>query len=364
MRRAWVCIILLAIFGCNRRPTAPPPAKPSPAPGVEVTRVTPLPPDRPTHLAPTGTGQIFWVQETDGARETVFAISEGGVPTATHLSNATILEAMGKPAGRGSIQSLVVGADRNLYFYLAGRNAKDFIAAFGSFAPSTGKLQILQDTAALAQTSRMGASLALARGSIIRSDSLLWLWLRHDQGYALLSMDLTRPGSTLRQTFEAIRKPDGLLALTSPTEDLSSGPGKSLLFLDRQQQQLWKINLLGQAAPIARLADLPANITPSSLDDQGRAILLAPEPPAPSGTDDLERFHPLLNPSTAPAVAYPALVILDGDQRTLLDRNSFTVPLNFSVRAFAPTRLERDRSGWLAYDPRSGELLRLRIIER
>ena len=364
MRRVSVCLILLAFLGCDRRPAAPPPAKPAPAPGVEITRVTPLPPDRPTHLAPTGTGQIFWVQEADGARETVFSISEGGLPTATHLSNAAILEALGKPAGRGSIQSLVVGADGNLYFYFAGRNAKDFIAAFGSFAPSTSKLQILQDTTALAQVSRMGASLALARGSIVRSDSLLWLWLRHDQGYALLSMDLTRPRSTLRQTFEQIRTPEGVLALTSPTEDLSTGSGKSLLFLDRQEQQLWRISVLGEAAPIARLADLPGNITASSFDDQGRPILLAPEPPPPSRNDDLERSNELLNPSTAPAIAYPALVIFDGDQRTLLDRNSFTVPLNFSVRALAPTRLERDRSGWLAYDPRTGELLRLRIIER
>jgi len=335
--------------------------KPAPTPGVEVTRVTPRPPDRPTHVAPTGGGQIFWVQEGDGGRETVFSISEGGLPSATRLSNAAVLEALGKPEGRGSLQSLVVGADGNLYFYFAGRSGKQFVAAFGSFSPATGRLQILRDAAALGQTSRMGASLALARGTVVRADSLLWLWLRHDQGYALLSMDLARPGSGLRQTFDDVRTAGGSLSLTSLTEDLSAGEGKALLFVDRGQKRLWKISLLGEAAPVAQLADLAENVTASSVDEQGRLILFAPEPPAKP--DDLES-SPLLHPSTQPAVAYPALVILDGDRRTILDRNTFSFPANFNVRALAPTRLERDRSGWLAYDPPTGELLRLRIVER
>jgi hypothetical protein len=361
MPRVTTYFLVLVLFGCERRPTAPPPPTPAPSPGVEVTRVTPLPADRPTHLAPTGNGQIFWVQEGDGARETVFSISEGGLPSATRLSNAAVLEALDKPDGRGSLQSLVSGADGNLYFYFAGRSGKQFVAAFGSFSPGTGRVRILQDTAALGQTSRMGPALALARGSIVRADSLLWLWLRHDQGYALLSMDLARPGATLRQTFEQVRTPTGPLSLTSLTEDLSAGQGKSLLFVDRAQKRLWRISPLGDAAPIAQLADLSVNITAPSLDGQGRPILLAPEPP--SKADDFDS-NPLLNPSTAPAIAYPALVILDGDQRTLLDRNTFSFPTHFNIRALAPTRLARDRAGWLAYDPQTGELLRLRIIER
>ena len=362
MRRASVCLILLALIGCERRPAAPPPApKAAPSPGVEVTRVTPLPPDRPTHVAPTGSGQIFWVQEGDGGRETVFSISEGGLPSATRLSNAAVLEALGKPEGRGSLQSLVVGADGNLYFYFAGRSGKQFVAAFGSFSPGTGKLQVLQDAGALGQSSRMGASLALARGSIVRVDSLLWLWLRHDQGYALLSMDLARPGTTLRQTFDDVRTADGPLALTSHTEDLSAGEGRSLLFVDRGQRRLWRISLLGEATPVAQLVDLPENVTAPSLDEQGRVVLLAPEPPAK--TDDFES-NPLLNLTTKPAVAYPALVILDGEGRTILDRNTFSSPTNFNVRTLAPTRLTRDRSGWLAYDLPTGELLRLRVVER
>jgi hypothetical protein len=361
MSRATVYFILVALLGCERRTAAPPPPRPAPAPGVEVTRVTPLPPDHLTHVAPTGGGQIFWVQEADGARETVFSIGEGGVPSATRLSNAAILEALGKPEGRGSIQSLVVGGDGNLYFYFAGRSGKQFLAAFGSFSPGTGTIEVLQETGALGLVSRMGTSLALARGSIVRADSLLWLWLRHDQGYALLSMDLERPGSTLRQTFDEVRTADGALSLTSRREDLAAGPAKSLFFLDRGQRRLWKINLLGEATPVAGLGDLSENLTAPTLDDRGRPMLFAAEPP--SRSDDLD-LNPLLNPNTAPAVTYPALVSLEGEGRTILDRNTFTVPTNFNVRTFAPTRLERDRSGWLAYDPPTGELLRLRIIER
>jgi hypothetical protein len=362
MPRAAIYFFLLALIGCERRTAAPPPPpRAAPSPGVEVTRVTPLPADRPTHLAATGSGQIFWVQEGDGARETVFSISEGGLPSATQLSNTAVLEALGKPDGRGSLQSLVSGADGNLYFYFAGRSRKQFLAAFGRFSPGTSKLQILEDGAALGQSSGMGASLALARGSILRADSLLWLWLRHDQGYALLSMDLARPGTTLRQTFEQVRTATGQLSLTTLSEDVAAGPDKSLLFVDRSEKRLWKISVLGEAAPVARLADLSESMTAPSFDGQGRLVLLASEPPA---KPDEDFSSPLLNPSTGPSVAYPALVILEGDGRTILGRNAFIVPTNFNLRAFAPTRLARDRSGWLAYDPPTGELVRLRIIER
>ncbi|MDB5322107.1 MAG: hypothetical protein JWN40_3738, partial [Phycisphaerales bacterium] len=186
MRLAAAGLVLIAILGCDRESPAPAPTpKRTPTLGVEIQRVTPLPPDRRTHIAPSGNGQAFWVQEAESGRETVFAISEGGLPVATKFANSTVLETLGNPEARGSIQSLAVGADGKLYFYFSGGKKRQLIAAFGCYSPETGKTQILADTAALARDSRLGDSLALARGSIVRVGEVLWLWLRHDDAYAL-----------------------------------------------------------------------------------------------------------------------------------------------------------------------------------
>src|SRR3954454_14302856 len=93
-------LILIVLAGCDRDSSAPPPPPKRPTVTVvEVTRVTPLPAQRRTHVAPSGAGQVFWVQEADGGREQVFAIADNGLPGATKFSNAAVLEAAGEPAG-------------------------------------------------------------------------------------------------------------------------------------------------------------------------------------------------------------------------------------------------------------------------
>jgi hypothetical protein len=343
MRTVASCLLFIAITGCRRETPAPIPKRP-PVLGVEITRLTPLPPDRRTHITSTGSGQIFWVQEAEGGqRETVFSLSEGGLPAATRLSNSTVLEAMGKGDARGSIQSLTVGADGKLYFYFTGGTKKQLLAAFGSFSPESGKTQILSDTIALARESRLGDSLALARGSVVRVGDVLWLWLRHDDGYALLSLDVTRVGSALRQTFEQVHMGDEELRLTSPSEDLTRGAGNTLVYLDRRSARLWRIAPLGEASLLQGIADLPRNVT-------APAALFQEQPQFPI--------------ATRPAVEYPALVILDGDQRTILARETFIAPERLNIRNLAPPTLVRDRSTLLAYDAQTGELLRLRVVER
>ncbi|MDB5321440.1 MAG: hypothetical protein JWN40_3071, partial [Phycisphaerales bacterium] len=214
------------------------------------------------------------------------------------------------------------------------------------------------DTAALARDSRLGDSLALARGSIVRVGEILWLWLRHDDAYALLSLDVTRSGSVLRQTFETVRTTGGEeLRLISSTEDLARAPGNSLLYLDRRTARLWKIGPLGEATPLADVGDPPATLSAPSLDDRGRLVMFAPDPPMPAE-------QPLI-PATRPTTDYPALIILDADgQRTLLGRNTFAAPDKINIRTLAPPQLFRDRAGWLAYDPQTGELLRIKLVER
>ena len=354
-------MMLLTILGCDREPPAPAPTvKRAASLGVDIQRVTPLSPDRRTHIAPNGKGQAFWVQEAEGGgRETVFAISEGGLPVATKFANTTAPEAMAKADVRGNIQSLAVGPDGKLYFFFSGGSKRQLVAAFGYFAPETGKVQILADTTALATESRLGDSLALARGSIVRAGDVLWLWLRHDDGYALLSLDISRIGSGLRQTFETVRSNGEELRLTSAGEDLASGPGNSLVFMQRATARLWRINSLGEASLLTELGEVPATMSTPALDERGRLIFFVPE--AAIVTE-----QSLLPAATQPATEYPAMMILEADnpQRTLLGRNAFNVPDKINLRALALPRLFRDRGGWLAYDPPTGELLRLRLVER
>src|SRR5688572_13163045 len=142
MRPAAASVLLCLLLGCDRDATPTPPAAAQKKDRnliVEVRPVTPLLPDRRTHLAPTNTGQYFWLQEAEpGKREFVFAMSEGGLPAATRFSNAAVAEALGQPDITGSIQSLVHGPDKKLYFFFTGGTRRTLAAALGAFSPDTG----------------------------------------------------------------------------------------------------------------------------------------------------------------------------------------------------------------------------------
>ncbi|HEY7115729.1 MAG TPA: hypothetical protein VH475_04030 [Tepidisphaeraceae bacterium] len=366
-----VCIFVLALLaGCDRdsssNSSAPPPqASRQPKWGVEIERVTPLPPDHRTHLAPTGSGQLFWVQESDpGQRETVFSMIEGSLPAATKFSNTSILEAAGHPDAAGSIQSLATGPDAGLYFYLAGGKRRVSLGVFGVFAPTSGQTRILMDTRRLADESRMAEALSLARGTLLRSGNLLWLWLRHDQGFAVLSIDLTQAGASLRWRFDHVRGPDGQdVRLTAPTEDLSVA-GDALIYLDRTSARLWRIDPQGTATPLADVADLPRDLTAPAADPAGRLVLFAPEAATFNEARESANAGGLVLPTTAPAAQWPAWIVFDGQSRTILGRSSLVTSAGLNVRGLSFPRLVRDRAAWLGYDTQTGELLRLRMVER
>jgi hypothetical protein len=214
MRLLAAIIFCWALIGCDR------PAASTAAGGkrpttmaVEITRVTPLPPNHRTHIAPTGNGQIFWVQEAETTgRETVFAISEGGLPSATRFSNASILEALGQGDSAGNIQSMAAGADGKIYFYFLREKKKVLLAALGTFSPDSGKTQVIADSEALQRESQMGNALALARGSVMRVGNVMWLWLRHADAFALLSLE---PGVGLRRRVDRVRVGGAKVTLTS-----------------------------------------------------------------------------------------------------------------------------------------------------
>src|SRR5215213_10129425 len=81
--RWWFFVLVLV--GCDREPAVAPAPTKQPVTVVEVTRLTPLPPDRRTHVTSNQVGQIYWVQEAERGREVVFALRDGGVASATRF---------------------------------------------------------------------------------------------------------------------------------------------------------------------------------------------------------------------------------------------------------------------------------------
>jgi hypothetical protein len=363
MRMVAAFMLCWGVMGCDRPVPSAAAGKRPTTMAVEITRVTPLPPNHRTHVTSTGNGQIFWVQEADSAgRETVFAISEGGLPSATRFSNASILEALGQPDAAGNIQSMVAGADGKLYFYFLREKKKVLLAALGTFSPETGKTQVIADTEALARGSAMGNVLGLARGSVVRVGNVIWLWLRHEikgqDAFALLSLE---PGVGLRRRVDRVRVEGGAVQMTSAREDLAAGLGDWLIYLDRGTGKLWKVTRMGEGSMIVNLSDLPKEITAPSWDERGRMAMFAPE-----GLSFVEGQENALGvvAGASGGPQFPAMILFEGEKRVVLDREKFSAPASLNVRNLAIGELVRDRSSWLGYDAPTGELLRVRIVEK
>src|SRR5437667_4226714 len=74
--------IVLAVGACDRRPVAslPGTAPTQPVLELDLKPLTPLLPNRMTHVTVDPLGNIYWVQETDRADDTLFVIREGDIP--------------------------------------------------------------------------------------------------------------------------------------------------------------------------------------------------------------------------------------------------------------------------------------------
>lgn len=352
-------ILLLIACSCDSAPESPAPEKPQPSPAVIIDSLTPIPPNRPTCLAADPAGTLFWVQESDDQKQIVFSMAPGALPSTTRLSTTTILEALQQPQATGSIQSLIIGADARLYFFFTGGVGRTTLAVVGRYSPANARVEILTDSAVLARVSRFGDSLALARGSLVQTASQTWLWLRHDIDSTLLTIDpAAPPTSRLKRPFEKVLAAGQSLDMRSPLPDLVPGPANSLLYLDRTRHTLWRIDQSGQASSAASLAQLPATVSTPALDEQNRIILFAPDQP-PAGLGDA----PLI-PSTQPTLAFPALVLVQQEQMTFIQRPRFTAPARINLSTLSPPWIVRDRSGFILYNAPTGELLRLRITQQ
>ncbi len=362
--RSFVLAIALCTgIGCDGTP--PPPAKTAakPIPWAQFTSLTPLPVNRRTHIAAIGGGTIYWVQETDAGRDIAFAMNDGALPVATRLTSAAICEKLAEPAGTGNIQSLVGGSDSKLYFFFAGGKGRKSLTVLGSFSPSTSEIKILADAGKLKTDTALGDSLVLARATLVRNADTIWLWLRHDDGFALTSFSTAQPNPQLRRPFESVTDVTQSIELTSPREDLTAGPDNSLVYLDRKHTQIWTIDSRGTASLLQSTKDLPQDLSTPQVDSAGNMLLFAPQIAAATDPDDPASLGGA-TPDKNTVAKFPAVITWFKNQRVIIDRDHMDVPARISVRELKISEFARFRTGWLGYNSQTGDLLRMQLVEK
>jgi hypothetical protein len=370
MRRCVAFILVMAMIGCDRGGTSPAsapatqaqtPAKQVPLGPLqcEITAVAPLLPKRATHLAVDPASNIYYLQETDDGGDTLFIIGPGDVSNALPLSAHAILIAMDEE-GTGNIQSIAAGADRNIYFFFTGGTNHKTVACFGRFETRTGVIRILARERELADKSGMGASLALARGSVVSAGRTLWLWLRHADAWAMFSLrpsEFPAEGEIALPSPMTLRSADGTLNPTRPELQLAPGPGDLTLLLDPWTAAIWEIDLTGGADVLQSLVGLPQHLSTPAANSQGDIMFFA----APS-----DPIQPRVEQRVAPVnveTHYPSLLVLRAGNITPVPRDDFHADSSFPLYSMQIEQLlyESGRDTWIGYDSASGQLVRLRL---
>lgn len=362
MGRFLLLLLCLLPLACKRR-QSPAPVPPPPAvsiPTLDVQSLMPLIPGRPTHLAVASDRQFYWVQESTAGDDVVFGLDSKMIPAATPLTTAKILAESGAAGGTGNFQSLA-WVDDQLYFYFLGGQKSRVIACLGRYSPTTGQIRILANTQWLDRAFGMGPSLALARGRIIATAGHGWLWLRHTDRSLLLQFDPASlaPASPIEfhQPFTSIQSPDGPLLLTLPKMRLSAGKDEQLLLTDLHSATLWTINPAGQATMTLSLVGLSSGLSIPATDPKlGFIFFAAAADPMSALTIDRIADPPV-------RTSYPALLMINPDRPTAIDRQHFHTTGNLDPAAMRLNELYPDpsRQGYLSYDDSSGHLVLLKI---
>ena len=375
--RLMIVAIALAPAACDRRPVAslPSTAPTQPVLELELKPLTPLLPNRMTHVAVDPLGNIYWVQETDRADDTLFVIGEGDIPRATQLSVANIAAAMDAPGGRGNIQGLAAGPGGELYFFFSGTAGRRTLAGVGQFVPKTAQIRILADADALAAATGMGLSLPLARGSVVSDVRNVWVWVRHTDTSAIFRFDpraLPRGGPIrLMKQFDAVTFNGKPIALTREEYELSAGPDGTLMLLDPVAGRLIKIRGDGTATLVRSLLGLPKDLSTPAFDRRGQMLLFAAnaELIRRSAASDGDNAVPATAPPPLPKfdATFPAMLIFDGETLvTHIGRDDVLAYPGFPVFGMRLRQLVPHPSdeAWISYDAGSGELLRVKIHEK
>ncbi|MEO6435166.1 MAG: hypothetical protein ABIP55_05335 [Tepidisphaeraceae bacterium] len=363
-------LAMVSLGSCDR--DTPAPATPAPATGkyeLDLKPLTPLLPNRPTHIAADPLGNMYWVQESDRGDDTLFVIGEGDIPRATQLSAANIGVTLGTPGARGNIQALAAGPRGELYFYFLGVQGRRTVACLGQFHPKTSKIRLLADTDTLATAAGMGRSLPLARGSVVADGRSAWLWLRHSDLWSIFRFDPTglAPDGPIKlvKPFDAVTLEGKPIEMTREDFALSSAGDGKLFLLDPSSARLLRIAPDGVASLVRSLIGLPSVLSTPALDDKGRLLIFASHsnPLAPT----TRAATPAAVVADAINATFPSMLIFDADGRvTAIDRDHITAYPGFPVLRMRLSQLAPHprESAWLSYDANSGEFLMLKIVQR
>jgi hypothetical protein len=357
---------------------------------LEIEPITPLLPRLATHVAVDSHGNLFWVQESEpqpAGGDAVFLMGEGGVPqTIAALCVPSLLDVVASGIGgrrsgaTGAIKSIAVGADDDLYVLFAGGRGRAPIWAVVRYSPKSNQVMLVADTKRLMTESRMDASIELARGSLLGYKRELWLWLRHQDGAAVLRIgsgtDRSGAADVRRVT---LRPPWKVGAPTSDQEDMAAGPDATLYYVDRPRAVLWRIAAGGEGdyTAVQSLDGLSRALTAPALDDSGRVcLLLGQDSPLVARQYSSAAAAPgdASSPGQGPKwaeLAYPAFVQLrpaSAASRAIMtvSRDDLHAPPALPVQDLQPRQLLLDRaSGTLiTFDAASGEILRVKVVRK
>jgi hypothetical protein len=369
-------LITLGLISCDRRPaTAPVTTAPNPPTlELELKPITPLLPERPTHVAVDTLGNIYWVQEGDRADDTMFVIGQGDIPRVTQLSAGAISAALNAPGGKGNIHDIAAGPGGDIYFYFNGvGDGRRTLACVGIYTPKSAQVRILADTDALAEATGMGRSLPLARGSIVADPRNVWIWIRHSDAWAMFRIDprsvATSGAMRLPRAFDAVTLSGQPIALTREEYQIAPAPNGSLFLVDPLAGRLLKIAPSGQATVARSLVGLPVDLSTPTVDSTGRLLIFAANDkliPRPAGAT------PTTDPSPPEKfdATFPALLIFDtpagGNGVMHIGRDNMQAYPGFPVFGMRLRELvpQADAQGWVTYDAGSGELLRAIVHEK
>jgi hypothetical protein len=378
--------VAAALLGCDRdTPRAIVATQPAaPVLELDMKPLTPLLPNRPTHATVDHLGNVYWVQETDRADDTLFVIGEGGVPRAMQLSVANLGALMGASDVKGNIHGIAAttGRDRNIYFYFLGESGRRTVACVGTFEPRSERLRILMDGDAVAAATGMGKSLPLARASVASDGRTVWIWLRHTDNWAVFRIDPTRIATSgparLERAFDAVTLDGKPVDMTRDDAEIAAAPDGGLFLLDPTGAQLLRIGPDGKASVVRSLIGLPTILSTPAVDKDQNLVLFAANSPDLIG---VKKSNPAADAAATPTPlsivgaantggpgldsTFPAMLIFKPGGVASINRDHMQAYPGFQVFA---TRLRQlipfpPEQGWISYDAGSGELLRVKVTE-
>ena len=359
--RATFALLILLLASCKRVPAASPTTIALPTKTIgEFHSITQLPPNRTVHVAVDTLGNIFYTVETDDGHDGVIVVGEMGIPRATQLTSNNILAAMGETVGgNGTIQDLASGPDGIVFFYFIGGKGKSLRACVGQYRLRGEIIRILFDTQQLMDQSQMGESIVLARGSLLTSGSQIDLLLRHTDAAAILSFDArgsAAPALNLSHALPSISAEDQHFDLTQDEYSLFGGFGGNLLLLDKSSGQLWTVDsVYGTAKLLISLAGVPRDLSDPIVRRDQITFFVA-------DSETIETDMSDLHARTLPKAVYPALLMINGSEISVVGRDDLHAWGGFPTYALRIHEMAAAPDGSLiAYDLSSGLLMRLRI---